>query len=131
VQIVDQEGQSMFDRGSARIEARTRKLIETVGTIIRDLPQPLVISGHTDAVPFSRRGDYSNWELSTDRANATRRVLIAAGVSPGRFARISGLAETEPLIPEDPEAPENRRISVLLQYPDPLLAVEKVGSDAR
>jgi chemotaxis protein MotB len=121
VQIVDQEGRSMFASGSAQIEDKTRELIRIIAASIADMPHPLVISGHTDAVPYSRRAGYSNWELSADRANATRRVMIAAGVSPSRVARISGLADTEPLNAADPRAPENRRISVLLEYPDPAL----------
>lgn len=122
VQIVDHEGRSMFPSGSARIEDKTRELILIVAEAIADLPHPLVISGHTDAVPYSRGAGYGNWELSADRANATRRVMIAAGVSPSRVARISGLADTLPLNAKDPRAPENRRISVLLEYPEPALA---------
>ena len=122
VQIIDHEGRSMFPSGSARIEDKTRELILVVAEAIADLPHPLVISGHTDAVPYSRGTGYGNWELSADRANATRRVMIAAGVSPSRVARISGLADTLPLNAKDPRAPENRRISVLLEYPEPALA---------
>ncbi|KGM46975.1 flagellar motor protein MotB [Pseudooceanicola atlanticus] len=118
VQIVDKEGRSMFARGSSRVDARTRSLIRIIGEAIMDLPNPIVISGHTDSVPFSSNQGYSNWELSADRANATRRVLIDTGVSPARITRISGLAATEPLTPETPDAAENRRISVLLSYPN-------------
>ncbi|MGC9370092.1 MAG: flagellar motor protein MotB [Paracoccaceae bacterium] len=129
VQIVDQEGRSMFESGSAHIEDKTRDLIRIISEAIADLPNPVVISGHTDAVPFSRRAGYSNWELSADRANATRRVMVASGVSPARVARISGLADTMPLNAEDPEAPENRRISVLLEYPDPALETADPTAD--
>jgi len=129
VQIVDQEGRSMFDSGSARIGDKTRELIRIVGEAIADLPNPVVISGHTDAVPFSRSAGYGNWELSADRANATRRVMVAAGVSPARVARISGLADTMPLNADNPEAPENRRISVLLEYPDPALQAPGENAD--
>ena len=118
VQIVDKEGRSMFARGSSRVDARTRSLIRIIGEAIMDLPNPIVISGHTDSVPFSSNQGYSNWELSADRANATRRVLIDTGVSPARITRISGLAATEPLTPETPDAAENRRITVLLSYPN-------------
>lgn len=116
VQIVDQEGQSMFESGSARIERSTRDLIQIVGNAIVGMPNKIVIAGHADAVPFSGQGGYGNWELSADRANATRRVLLESGVAVDRITRISGLADTDPLNPEQPTAPENRRISILLQY---------------
>ncbi|SFP65996.1 flagellar motor protein MotB [Tranquillimonas alkanivorans] len=116
VQVVDHEGRSMFERGSARVGDGTRGLLRIVGEAVADLPNAIVISGHTDAVPFARQTGYGNWELSADRANATRRVLLDAGVAPSRISRVSGLAATQPLNADDPEAPENRRISVLLEY---------------
>ncbi|EAQ01996.1 chemotaxis MotB protein [Pseudooceanicola batsensis HTCC2597] len=120
VQIMDKEGRSMFARGSARVDSRTRDLIRIIGESIVDMQNAIVITGHTDAVPFVNNLGYSNWELSADRANATRRVLIDTGVSPARIKRISGLASTDPLNADDPEAAENRRIGVLLAYPAPL-----------
>ncbi|GAA6150347.1 MULTISPECIES: flagellar motor protein MotB [Paracoccaceae] len=119
VQIVDNAGQSMFTSGSARVDSRTRDLLRIIGEAIADMKNAIVITGHTDAVPFTNSVGYSNWELSADRANATRRVLIDTGVSPSRIKRISGLASTEPLNAANPEAAENRRISVLLAYPEP------------
>ncbi|MGR3756482.1 MAG: flagellar motor protein MotB [Tranquillimonas sp.] len=118
VQIVDQEGKSMFASGSAAISGDVHALIDIVGQAIADLPYSVVIAGHTDNVPFLRRSGYGNWELSADRANATRRVLLDAGVSPKRITRISGLADTQPLDPADPAAPQNRRISILVEYPE-------------
>ncbi|MFD1342048.1 flagellar motor protein MotB [Litorisediminicola beolgyonensis] len=118
VQIIDNAGSSMFASGSSQIDARTRTVIEAIARSIAPFDQPVMISGHTDAVPFSERSLADNWDLSSDRANATRRVLIAAGLDAGRVARVSGLADMEPLIPENPQAPENRRISVLLAYPE-------------
>mgnify|MGYP000306547503 CR=1 FL=1 len=106
VQIMDKEGRSMFTRGSARVDTRTRDLLRIIGEAIMDMENDIVITGHTDAVPFASNLGYSNWELSADRANATRRVLIDTGVAPARIRRISGLASTEPLNPADPEAAE-------------------------
>lgn len=120
VQIMDNEGKSMFTRGSARVDTRTRDLLRIIGEAIMDMQNDIVITGHTDAVPFANSQGYSNWELSADRANATRRVLIDTGVSPSRIRRISGLADTDLLNTEDPEAAENRRINVMLSYPEPL-----------
>ncbi|WP_407496422.1 flagellar motor protein MotB [Pseudooceanicola sp. MF1-13] len=118
VQIMDNAGQSMFTSGSARVDSRTRDLIRVIGEAIADMDNDIVITGHTDAVPFANSMGYSNWELSADRANATRRVLIDTGVSPARIKRISGLASTVPLDNTDPMAAENRRIGVLLAYPE-------------
>ena len=119
IQIVDQDGKSMFDSGSAKIGDRTNKLMSLLGRSISQLPNDIVISGHTDAVPFADEGGtegYGNWELSSDRANATRRVFLDADVSSNRFVRVSGLADTTPLVEEDPLDPRNRRISVVLKY---------------
>ena len=90
VQIMDKEGRSMFTRGSARVDTRTRDLLRIIGEAIMDMENDIVITGHTDAVPFASNLGYSNWELSADRANATRRVLIDTGVAPARIRRISG-----------------------------------------
>jgi len=120
VQIVDNAGQSMFTSGSARVDTQTRDLIRVIGEAIVDMDNDIVITGHTDAVPFANSMGYSNWELSADRANATRRVLIDTGVSPARIKRISGLASTDPLNKDNPMAAENRRIGVLLAYPEPM-----------
>jgi chemotaxis protein MotB len=131
VQIVDNEGRSMFDRGSSRIEPRTRDLITIIATAIADLPNPVAISGHTDSVPYARQTGYSNWELSADRANATRRIMVDAGVNVARINRISGLADTLPLNAADPTAAENRRISVLISYPPITATNGEAGADRR
>ena len=120
IQVVDKDGRSMFATGSSRIEDRTRSLLRIIGEAIIDMPNDLTISGHTDSVPYSRSGSYSNWELSADRANATRRVLLDTGIAPSRITRISGLADTAPLDAAHPDAPENRRISVTVAYPRPV-----------
>jgi chemotaxis protein MotB len=121
IQILDQENRPMFASGSARIDAATRELVRIIGLAVGDLAYPLAITGHTDSVPFLGRSDYGNWELSADRANATRRALLDAGVAEARISRVSGLADTMPLNSAVPTAPENRRITMLLMYPDPLI----------
>ncbi|MEM1066437.1 MAG: flagellar motor protein MotB [Pseudomonadota bacterium] len=122
IQLVDGDGKSMFEIGSAVIEGRTKTLLATVAQSIADKTWPLAISGHTDALPYADGVDYSNWELSADRANATRRELISVGVDPGRINRVSAYAETDPIEGIAPDAPENRRIAILLQYPSSLPA---------
>ncbi len=115
IQVVDQEGKPMFPLGSAEAPARTRELLEQISKVIQKLPNRISITGHTDATPFhgARKG-YGNWELSSDRALASRRVLIGAGLSPDRIAMVVGRAAEEPLLPKDPDSAKNRRISIVL-----------------
>jgi len=122
IQVVDQQGQPMFATGSAEMRGATLELMEMLGKSLAVMPNAIVISGHTDAVPFSNRKAYDNWDLSTDRANAMRRVLVNAGVEQARITRVSGMADTELLVPDNPLDPSNRRISVLLEYRKPATA---------
>ncbi len=115
IQIVDQDGRSMFPSGSAEMHGHTQKILEQVSKVVATMPNNLSITGHTDSVPFRSGGQkYGNWELSSDRANASRRSLMDSGIPAVRIARVSGLADTEPLISEDPAHPSNRRISIVL-----------------
>ena len=114
IQLVDQERYSMFASGSANPAEQTKKLLATVAKVVQSLPNSIAITGHTDAVPFPRGAQYTNWELSSDRANAARRTLIEAGLPAQRIARVVGRADTEPLIADNPSDPRNRRISIIL-----------------
>jgi len=114
IQIVDQEGRSMFPPGHAEPYERTQLLLQQVAEIIQRLPNRISISGHTDANPTQDKNGYSNWELTADRANATRRIFAGTGVPSDRIFSVSGKAESEPLLPEDPYQPANRRISIVL-----------------
>ena len=114
IQIADAEESSMFPSGSAKLLPHTKKLLGKILQAILPLPNSIAILGHTDAVPYHGTGGYSNWELSTDRANASRRALTEAGLPASRIVRVTGMAATEPLLPEDPTNPQNRRISVLI-----------------
>ena len=116
IEVVDQAGRALFASGSAKIEGPTLLLMQKLARVIATLPNAIRISGHTDSVPFAEGAGHDNWDLSSERANATRRVLVSAGVTEGRITRISGVADTEPLKPEDPRDPSNRRITVLLAY---------------
>jgi chemotaxis protein MotB len=93
---------------------RTRKLLEKVAEIIKKLPNKIKISGHTDASPFAPGSLRTNWDLSTERANASRRVLSEFGVGEERIAQIVGMADKDPIEPDNPLAPANRRISIVL-----------------
>jgi chemotaxis protein MotB len=120
IQLLDQEKISMFSTGSAVMNPRSKELLEKVAEVVKTLPNKIEISGHTDAQPYPGGHDYTNWELSADRANASRRVLVGAGISPDRLDKIEGMADTDPFVKADPFDPQNRRISiVLLRQPGP------------
>ena len=115
IQLVDEQNRPMFATASAELRPYTRDLLRMIGRALNDVPNRLSLSGHTDAAPFAggERG-FSNWELSSNRANASRREMIAGGLEPGRVARVVGLAETIPLVEDNPLDPANRRISIIV-----------------
>jgi chemotaxis protein MotB len=119
IQIMDAEGRPMFESGSAQVAAQMRELLREIGTVLKKVPYRLTLEGHTDSAPFGA-GDrgYSNWELSSDRANASRRELMAGGLPDDRTLRVQGLAASMPLVPADPRAPTNRRISIIVMNRD-------------
>jgi chemotaxis protein MotB len=92
----------------------TAKMLEKIAQVILHTPQDVAVTGHTDATKFQGDSGYTNWELSADRANAARRALIQYGVPEERIARVVGKAATDPLLPHDPEAPGNRRLTMVL-----------------
>ncbi|HVI52993.1 MAG TPA: flagellar motor protein MotB [Candidatus Sulfotelmatobacter sp.] len=114
IQIVDQEGLAMFPKGSPDMYGHTRALVDLVARVVKMLPEKVAISGHTDSTPFSGQSNYGNWELSADRALATRRALLNSGVPADRVDRVVGRSDTEPLVNNDPANPRNRRITVVL-----------------
>jgi len=114
IQLVDQLNRPMFESGGTEPLPRTRQLLSRVTQAISGLPNEISIKGHTDAIPFNR-DDYSNWELSADRANASRRVMTEAGLAPERIDEVVGRADQDLLVPENPRSPRNRRISILLK----------------
>ena len=116
VQIVDEQNRPMFDSGGASIKDYARDILRAIGKVLNDVPNKITISGHTDATPFpgGERG-YSNWELSADRANASRRELVAGGMVESKLLRVVGLAAAVPMDPVNPTAPLNRRISLIIR----------------
>jgi chemotaxis protein MotB len=120
IQLIDQEGRAMFAGSSAEPLARTRSLLEAVAKVVEQLPNRISISGHTDSISPQQAG-YSNWELSAERANAARRILEQKGVDADRIYEVRGKASSEPLYPDDPDLPANRRISILLLREAPVL----------
>lgn len=124
IQLVDQEGRSMFPEGSSEPYERTHKLLSKMAPIIRKLPNRIAITGHTDASRQYTRPGFSLWDLSADRAKSARRILAENGIAHDRFHSISGKADSDPLFPEDPFLAANRRISILVMAEAPPYPVE-------
>jgi chemotaxis protein MotB len=115
VQIVDEQNRPMFDSGSATLNDYTRAILREMGSLMNDVPNRISLSGHTDAQAYAL-GDrgYSNWELSADRANASRRELIAGGINENKIIRVEGLGAAVMADKIDPRNPINRRISIMV-----------------
>jgi chemotaxis protein MotB len=113
IQMVDQEPRSMFPLGSAKLEAFSNNILRELATIIQQVPNRISISGHTDVKPYVAL-NYSNWELSADRANAARRALISGGLPAEKIGRVVGLASSVPLNAKEPDSSVNRRISIVV-----------------
>lgn len=115
IQIVDSGNRPMFDRSSAVVMPYMRSILREIGPVLNEQPNKITLSGHTDATQYTQ-GDksYSNWELSANRANASRRELVAGGMQDKKVLRVMGVASSMNLNPEDPFAPINRRISIVV-----------------
>tara|TARA_R110000868_G_scaffold29889_6_gene111027 strand:- start:43046 stop:44065 length:1020 start_codon:yes stop_codon:yes gene_type:complete len=115
IQIVDREGKPMFASGSSRMQKQTQQLLAKITQVVQKLPNKISLSGHTDATPFrgSRKG-YGNWELSSNRALASRRVMVENGLKPDKISHVTGKEATEPMIKEDPKDARNRRIAIVV-----------------
>ncbi|MBT2774536.1 flagellar motor protein MotB [Halomonas sp. ISL-60] len=119
IQLLDTDQRPMFELGSDQVAPYMRSLLRTIAPLLNELPNELSISGHTDSVPYAGgyRG-YSNWELSNDRANASRRELIAGGFDPDQLLRVSGFADRVLLPETEPTNPINRRIELVVLFPE-------------
>jgi chemotaxis protein MotB len=115
VQIVDEKNRPMFSSGSAQLQTHTRSILREVGRVLNQVPNRISLAGHTDARPYvgGERG-YSNWELSADRANASRRELVAGGMTDDKIMRVVGLGSAVPMDAADPLNASNRRISIVV-----------------
>ncbi|MBU1665084.1 MAG: flagellar motor protein MotB [Gammaproteobacteria bacterium] len=115
IQIIDDKNRPMFDSGGAVMKSYTRDILREIGKTLNEVPNRISLSGHTDAVAYfgGERG-YSNWELSADRANASRRELAVGGLEDGKVLRVVGLGSAIPFDKENPDDPVNRRISIIV-----------------
>ncbi|MEO6928543.1 MAG: flagellar motor protein MotB [Casimicrobiaceae bacterium] len=139
IQLIDEQNRPMFDSGSAQLKDYTREIIHEITVVLNGVPNRISLSGHTDAAPYaSGERAYSNWELSADRANASRRELILGGIDEDKIIRVVGLGPAVMLDKTDPLNPSNRRISIvvlnqraerrILGDADPVVPAEALGA---
>ena len=116
IQMIDKDGSPMFESGSNKLTPKAKQVLHVIGENINKLPNKVSIEGHTDALQYAK-SDYSNWELSTERASSARKELEANGLDTKRIDRVSGYADKDLLIKDDPQDPRNRRITIILKAP--------------
>ena len=129
IQIVDEQNRPMFNLASADLQPYTKIILNEIGHVLNDVQNRISLSGHTDSAAYANgeRG-YGNWELSTDRANASRRALIAGGMDESKMLRVVGLASSVPFNQAGPSDPVNRRISIIVMNKRTEEAVTKEAS---
>jgi chemotaxis protein MotB len=124
IEIVDQDGRSMFVDGSKEPNERTRLLLEKIAPALKAMPYRISITGHTASSPVPPKPGYGPWELSADRANAVRQILAADGLPSGHVYMVAGKADTEPLFPDNPSMAPNRRVTITLMREEPPLPAD-------
>ncbi len=121
IDIIDKANFSMFGSGTANMDPRAKQLISEVTKSLAGMSNKLAVKGHTDSTPFPEGSERTNWSLSIERSEATRRMLEEGGIGKGRITRIEGVADTAPFNTQNPADPRNRRISITVLYNDPPL----------
>ncbi|KPF74199.1 flagellar motor protein MotB [Blastomonas sp. AAP25] len=116
IDLVDEADFSMFALSTDALVPKAAELLREVAQVINGMPNPVIIRGHTDALPYASGKTMNNWMLSTARAEATRKALVVGGIDPGQVARIEGVADKEPFNPQDRNDPANRRMSITLAF---------------
>ena len=116
IELSESASGTFFDSGSAKLNGNGRELLVTLAQELGKLPNKLSIEGHTDSQPYSASANYGNWELSSDRANAARRVMQANGIRADQVTQVRGFADQRLRKPDAPLDPANRRISLIVQY---------------
>jgi chemotaxis protein MotB len=115
IELLEDKNGTFYESGSARLSGRGQELLALLAAELKTLPNHLLIEGHTDATQYSIDADYSNWELSADRANAARRLMQGDGVRPDQVTQVRGYADQLLRVKDDPYDPSNRRISILVK----------------
>ena len=116
IELLETKDGTFFNSGSATLSSHGRELLEMLAGQLGGLPNRISIEGHTDAAPYASKDGYGNWDLSTDRANAARRVMQASGLRSNQVSQVRGYADQKLRVPLDPLDPSNRRISMIVQY---------------
>jgi len=115
IDLLEGERSSFFDSGSAELRGETERILSVIARELSQLPDHVELEGHTDSRPYAASDRYSNWELSADRANAARRVMLREGLRADQLAAVRGLADRQPKVKTDPLDPRNRRVSILVK----------------
>jgi chemotaxis protein MotB len=118
IELIEARDSLFFESGSAQLPGPTREMLALIARQLGTLANPVVIEGHTDVRPYVVNAEYSNWELSADRANAARRAMEATGLRPHQVVEVRGYAATQLRDPRHPQSPANRRVSILVNYGD-------------
>lgn len=118
IELLETDAGMFFESGRAQPTETASDLLARLAGELGQLPNTLMIEGHTDSKPFSNGGGYSNGELSADRANAARRLMESKGIRPEQVAQVRGYADRQLRNPQTPESASNRRVSVIVQYMD-------------
>lgn len=119
IELMEGKESTFFDTGRSELNAVGKDLLVTLAQQLGQVPNKISIEGHTDSVPYSGGGDYSNWELSSDRANAARRLMQQGGIRQDQVSQVRGFADQQPRKAGDPADPSNRRITLIVQYLPP------------
>jgi chemotaxis protein MotB len=128
IQIVDEKNRPMFELAKAQLQPYTKEILHVLGIVLNEVPNRIGLSGHTDSTPYSSDAGYSNWELSSDRANASRREMIVGGMTDDKILRVVGLGSAANLDRADPFNPINRRISIVVMNKRTEQAIIRDGS---
>ncbi len=126
IELIEASDSLFFQSGSAELSPETRSLLAIIARELGKVPNSIVIDGHTDSVPYSGRANYSNWELSADRANAARRAMESMGLKLHQVVEVRGYADSQLRDPRHPTDASNRRVSIMVNYSEPTEAPEKV-----
>jgi chemotaxis protein MotB len=127
IEVVDQARTLLFDLSSAELKPQVVAILQKIGPVLAKLPNQIQIGGHTDGRPFPAGSPMTNWQLAFDRADHARRVLEASGLRPKQIDRVLSFADTKPLVPENPLADENRRLSIVAVRRFPAPAADEGG----
>ena len=116
IELMEAPKGTFFKLGSAAPTPALRSILQDLAPVLGKLPNQISIEGHTDAITYASREDYDNWDLSSDRANEARRLMLTYGVKPDQIAQVSGFADREPRLPKDPDDASNRRVTMIVKY---------------